>query len=36
MSLIFLKIEGLTYPEAIIKTAELINYPLDQNLISSF
>ena len=31
----FLKeIEGLTYPEAIIKTAELINYPLDQNLIS--
>src|SRR5699024_12715629 len=26
--------EGLTYPEAIIKTAELINYTLDQNLIS--
>ena len=31
----FLKeIEGLTYPEAIVKTAELINYPLDQNLVS--
>lgn len=28
------EIEGLTYPEAIIKTAELINYPLDGNLIS--
>lgn len=28
------EIEGLTYPEAIIKTAELINYPLDQSLVS--
>lgn len=28
------EIEGLTYPEAIIKTAELINYPLDQSMVS--
>jgi len=28
------EIEGLTYPEAIIKTAELINYPLNQSLVS--
>lgn len=28
------EIEGLTYPEAIIKTAELINYPLDQSLVT--
>ena len=28
------EIEGLSYPEAIIKTAELINYPLDQSLVS--
>lgn len=28
------EIEGLTYPEAIIKTAELINYPLEQSLVS--
>src|SRR5690625_6764766 len=28
------EIEGLTYPEAIIKAAELINYPLDENLVS--
>lgn len=28
------EIEGLTYPESIIKTAELINYPLDQSLVS--
>jgi len=28
------EIEGLNYPEAIIETAELINYPLDQSLVS--
>lgn len=28
------EIEGLTYPEAIVKTAELINYPLDQSMVS--
>lgn len=28
------EIEGLTYPEAIIKTADLINYPLDQSMVS--
>lgn len=28
------EIEGLTYPEAIIRTAELINYPLDTSLVS--
>ncbi|HLR92356.1 MAG TPA: DNA primase [Atopostipes sp.] len=31
----FLKeIEGLSYPEAILKTAEFINYPLDQSLVT--
>ncbi len=28
------EIEGLTYPEAIIKTAELTNYPLDQSMVA--
>lgn len=28
------EIDGLTYPEAIVKTAELIHYPLDQAMIS--
>lgn len=28
------EIEGFTYPEAIVKTAELINYPLDQSMVS--
>lgn len=28
------EIEGITYPEAIVKTAELIDYPLDQSLVS--
>lgn len=28
------EIEGISYPEAIIKTAELINYPLDQTMVS--
>ncbi|MDN6731284.1 MAG: DNA primase, partial [Atopostipes suicloacalis] len=28
------EIDGLTYPEAIIKTAELINYPLEDSMIS--
>lgn len=28
------EIDGLSYPEAILKTAELINYPLDKSLLS--
>ena len=28
------EIEGISYPEAILKTAELIHYPLDQSLVS--
>ena len=28
------EIEGLTYPEAIVKTAELTNYPLDQSMVA--
>ena len=28
------EIEGISYPEAILKTAELIHYPIDQSLVA--